>query len=120
LLVAVGTRAEPHSILSPTLCDGHCVASDALIGLGALHRRSRAPAVAAGFVLAPAIWVVGQDLGQLHSGQATDPNTAPIIALLAIAILGGRRARVGARVGARGGLSVYAPLSTSELSATLG
>jgi hypothetical protein len=78
------------------------VVSEALIGLGALHRRSRGPAVAAGFVLALAIWVVGQDFGLLYSGQATDPNTAPIIALSAVAILGGRRVRVGARVGARG------------------
>jgi hypothetical protein len=69
------------------------VVSEALIGLGALHRRARGPAVAGGFVLALAIWVVGQHLGQLYSGQATDPNTAPIIALLAIAILGGGRAR---------------------------
>jgi hypothetical protein len=78
------------------------VVSEALIGLAALHSRGRGPGVAAGFVLALAIWVVGQDLGQLYSGHATDPNTAPIVALLAIAILGGRRARVGARVGARG------------------
>ena len=78
------------------------VASEALIGLAALCRRSRGPAVAAGFVLALAIWVVGQDLGQLYSGHATDPNTAPIVALLAIAILGGRRVRVGARVRAGG------------------
>jgi hypothetical protein len=78
------------------------VVSEALIGLAALHSRSRRPALAAGLVLALALWVVGQDLGQLYSGHATDPNTAPIIALLAIAILGSRRARVGARVGARG------------------
>jgi hypothetical protein len=40
--------------------------------------------------------VVAQDLRQLYSGHATDPNTTPIIAPLALAILGGRRARVGA------------------------
>jgi hypothetical protein len=78
------------------------VVAEALIGLGALYRRTRVPAIAAGFVLALAIWVVWQDVGQLYSGQATDPNTAPIIALLAIAVLGVHRARVGARVGARG------------------
>jgi hypothetical protein len=72
------------------------VVSEALIGLAALHRRGRTPAVAAGFVLSLAIWVVGQDVGQLYSGHATDPNTAPIIALLAIAVLG-PRSRVGAR-----------------------
>ena len=77
------------------------IAAEALIGLGALYRRSRGPAIAAGFVLALAIWVVGQDLGLLYTGQATDPNTAPIIALMAIAILGALPARVGARVPAR-------------------
>jgi hypothetical protein len=77
------------------------VVSEALIGLAALHSRSRGPAVAAGFVLALAIWVVAQDLGQLYSGQATDPNTAPLVALLAIAILGCRPARAGERVDAR-------------------
>jgi hypothetical protein len=78
------------------------VVAEALIGLGALSSRSRGPAVAAGLVLALAIWVVGQDLGQLYSGQATDPNTAPIIALLAIAILGSRRAPAGAHGRVRG------------------
>jgi hypothetical protein len=78
------------------------VVAEALIGLGALYRKSRGPAVAAGFVLALAIWVIGQDLGLLYTGQATDPNTAPIIALMAIAILGSSRARVGAPVRASG------------------
>jgi hypothetical protein len=78
------------------------VVAEALIGLAALHRRGRGPTAVAGFVLALALWVVGQDLGQLYSGQATDPNTAPIIALLAIAMVGGRRSRVGAPVAAVG------------------
>jgi hypothetical protein len=77
------------------------VAAEALIGLAALYSRTRIPAVAAGFALALAIWVIAQDLGQLYSGQATDPNTAPLIALLAIAILGSRRARAGAWEGVR-------------------
>jgi hypothetical protein len=77
------------------------VVAEALIGLGALYRRSRGPAVAAGFVLALAIWVVGQDLGLLYTGQATDPNTALVIALMAIAVLGASRALVGAPVAAR-------------------
>jgi hypothetical protein len=67
------------------------VVAEALIGVGALDRWSRGPAVAAGFVLALAIWMVGQDFGQLWTGQATDPNTAPLIALMAVAILGGHR-----------------------------
>jgi hypothetical protein len=69
------------------------VVAEALVGLGALYRRTRGPAMVAGFVLALAIWVVAQDVGQLYTGQATDPNTALMVALLAIAILGGRPAR---------------------------
>jgi hypothetical protein len=75
------------------------VVAEALIGAGALHRRTRGPAVGAGFGIALAMWIVGQDFGQLFTGQATDPNTAPIIALLAIATLHGGRARVAARFG---------------------
>jgi hypothetical protein len=73
------------------------VVVEALIGLGALYRRSRGPAVAAGLVLALAIWVIGQDFGLLYTGQATDPNTALVIALMAVAILGGLPALVGVR-----------------------
>jgi hypothetical protein len=69
---------------------------EALIGLAALHRRTRVAGVAVGFVLALAIWVIGQDFGLLFSGQATDPNTAPLLALMAVAILGGNRPRVAA------------------------
>jgi hypothetical protein len=71
---------------------------EALIGLAALHRRSRGVAAAAGLVLALAIWVVAQDVGQLYTGQATDPNSGLIIAVLAIGVLGVRSASVGARV----------------------
>jgi hypothetical protein len=31
--------------------------------------------------------VLGQDLGQLYTGRATDPNTGPLLALMAIALL---------------------------------
>jgi hypothetical protein len=72
------------------------VVVETLIGLGALYRRTRVPALAAGFVLALAIWVVGQDVGQLYSGSATDPNTAPLIALMAVAVLARRPAPAGA------------------------
>jgi hypothetical protein len=61
---------------------------EALIGLSALHRRSRDLAVATGFAVALAIWVIAQDVGQLYTGQATDPNSGPLIAVLAIAVLG--------------------------------
>jgi hypothetical protein len=58
-----------------------------LVGVGALSGRTRIWAVAVGLVLSIAIWVFGQDLGQLYSGQATDPNSAPLIALMAVVLL---------------------------------
>jgi hypothetical protein len=74
------------------------VVVEALIGLAALLRRSRGVGAVAGLVLALAIWVVAQDVGQLYTGQATDPNSGLIIAVFAIAILGTSRPRVGAGV----------------------
>jgi hypothetical protein len=72
---------------------------EALIGLAALRGSSRTLAAMAGFVFALAIWVIGQDLGQLYSGQATDPNTGPLIALMAAALIGGRQPRDLSEVG---------------------
>jgi hypothetical protein len=63
------------------------VAAEYLIGVGALARRTRLPAVALGLALTLAFWVLGQDLGQLDSGQATDPNVGPVLALMAVALL---------------------------------
>jgi hypothetical protein len=63
------------------------VAAEALIGVTALFRRMTAFGAAAGLLLAGAIWVLGQDFGQLYTGQATDPNTAPLIMLMAVALL---------------------------------
>lgn len=48
-----------------------------------------APAVRAGLVLAIAsaalIWMLGEAFGGILTGQATDPNTGPLLALLALA-----------------------------------
>jgi hypothetical protein len=63
-------------------------ATEFLVGVGALSRRTRTWAVAIGLMLTIAIWIIGQDLGQLYSGQATDPNSGPLIALMAVVLLG--------------------------------
>jgi hypothetical protein len=67
------------------------VAAEALIGARALARRTMVPAVTLGLVLTLALWVLGQQLGGLNTGQATDPNTGPMLALMAVAILSRRR-----------------------------
>ncbi|HWF26488.1 MAG TPA: hypothetical protein VG275_13615 [Solirubrobacteraceae bacterium] len=65
-----------------------------LIALGSMSPRSRPWALAAGLAVSIAIWVFGQDLGQLYSGRATDPNSAPLIALMAVVLLAGPRGAV--------------------------
>jgi hypothetical protein len=59
-----------------------------LVGVGALARPTRLPAAAVGLALALGFWVGSQDLGGLTSGQATDPNSGPLLALMAIALAG--------------------------------
>lgn len=65
------------------------VVLQAFAGLGALTgRRTRLAAVAVGTGLSLAYWVIGQDMGQFWSGVATDPNTAPLLMLLGVTVLG--------------------------------
>jgi hypothetical protein len=65
------------------------VVLQAFAGLGALTgRRTRLAAVAVGLGLSLAYWVTGQDMGQFWSGIATDPNTAPLLMLLGVTVLG--------------------------------
>jgi hypothetical protein len=80
---SVGTWASQHGALTVY---GLAVV-EFLVGVAALSRRTRTWALAVGFVLSIAIWVIRQDLGLLYSGQATDPNSAPLIALMAVALL---------------------------------
>ena len=61
----------------------------ALVGLTGLARRPwRTAAAAVGALAAIAFWVLGQNIGQMYSGQATDPNTGPLIVLMALALTG--------------------------------
>jgi len=60
-----------------------------LIGLAGLAGRPwRVAAAVAGAVVATSFWVLGQNIGQLYTGQATDPNTGPVIVLMALALVG--------------------------------
>lgn len=62
------------------------------IGLFALRSgRLQRVALWAGIAVALSYWAVGQDFGQLFSGQATDPNAGPLLVLLGLASLGATR-----------------------------
>ena len=72
---------------------GPLVAAEYLIGVGALAPRTRTVAVALGLVLTAAFWALDQKFGELYTGQATDPNSGPVLALMAVALLAGRDVR---------------------------
>jgi hypothetical protein len=69
------------------------VSAEASIGITALRSRSRPLAATAGLVLALGIWVIDQDFGGLFTGQATDPNTGPLFALMALALFAPARGK---------------------------
>lgn len=66
------------------------VAAECLIGLGALVRSMRGPAAALGLALTLVFWVSSQDFGELFTGQATDPNSGPLLALMAVLLIAPR------------------------------
>jgi hypothetical protein len=78
------------------------VVLQAVVGLGVLTgRRTRRAAVLGGIVLSLAFWVTGQGLGQFWSGISTDPNTAPLLILLGVTVLGAAPWRAAALQGRR-------------------
>jgi hypothetical protein len=56
------------------------------VGWCALRPAWRRTALAAGIAVAILYGVFGQDLGGLLTGQATDPGTAPLFVLFALAL----------------------------------
>jgi hypothetical protein len=63
------------------------VIAEYLIGVGALMRRTRVAAVALGAAMALVVWATTQNFGGVFTGQGTDPNTGPLLVLMAIALL---------------------------------
>ena len=58
----------------------------ALVAAGVfLRQQLHRAAIVLAVVIALLIWVAGQDLGGILAGGATDPNTGPLLALLALA-----------------------------------
>jgi hypothetical protein len=43
------------------------------------------PALVLSIIIATAIWVIGENFGGILTGPATDPNTGPLLVLLAFA-----------------------------------
>jgi hypothetical protein len=97
-LASLDTSAGTWASRNGTLAVPALAATEYLVGVGVLSRRTRTAAGATGLVLSIAVWVLGQNFGQLYSGQATDPNSAPLIALLAVVLLSASRKVDGAEL----------------------
>ena len=72
-----------------------CAALSLVIGLGPLVSRHTTVFLVAGVALALDYWMFGEAFGQVFTGIATDPNTGPLLILLALAVYP-NRVRVGA------------------------
>ncbi len=72
------------------------ISLEAFIGISALLTRFwRILSVTLGCLLMVAFWFVGQSLGGYYTGLATDPNTAPLVILLGITIIGAKGIDLG-------------------------
>ena len=87
LLIGWGAGLLAHA---PTLANGALGAVEVLIGLALLLGVGTRHVLVASMLLVVPIWVLGEGLGQVFTGNATDIGAAPLYALLAIAILLGR------------------------------
>jgi hypothetical protein len=64
------------------------VGVQAAIGLAAIPADAlRRAAGVAGIAVSVLFWVFGQSLGELWTGRSTDPNAAPLVVLLALAMM---------------------------------
>ncbi len=73
--------------------------------------------VAAAVVFAAVIWVAAEDFGGILTGTATDPNTGPLLALVAIAYWPARQPRVRLTAKETGMRSMVAVTSNRHLPA---
>jgi hypothetical protein len=78
---SVGSDLTGHATLTAVALTAVFALAAAAIALPTPAARG---ALAVTIVLALAIWVIAQDLGGLLTGSATDPNTAPLLMLLAL------------------------------------
>jgi len=63
-----------------------CAVLSFVIGLGPLVSRQTTVFLVAGAALALDYWVFGEAFGQIFSGIATDPNSGPLLVLLALTL----------------------------------
>lgn len=91
------------------------VALDVLVAMWALVPGwTRRYSLGIGTVIALSGWLLFEGLGNLTSGQSTDPNSGPLIALLALAVVGASRPRPDVAAVAADTSDLDAPLIPHE------
>ncbi len=94
-----------------------CAVLSFLIGLGPLLSRHTTVFLVAGAALALDYWMFGEAFGQPFTGIATDPNTGPLLVLLALALYPNRvPARSAAASGGPGADAAPVPAPAFSLS----
>jgi hypothetical protein len=84
-----------------------------LVGLAVFIRAATRPALVLAALSAAAIWVLAENLGGILTGQGTDPNTGPLLILLAAAYLPCRPRRHAATERERQAQSASQPVRTT-------
>jgi hypothetical protein len=95
LLTAAGRVAAAHPVAGNVVA----TAVAAACALGIWSVRLRRPALLVSIVASAFAWVFGQAFGMLLTGMATDPNTAPLVAILALAVWPDGRGSAGEQGG---------------------
>jgi hypothetical protein len=84
-LAALDRHAEAavagHGLAVAVVLAAICVGVGACVLLGGRWARA---SIAVAIVVAVVIWVVGENFGMIFAGGATDPNSGPLLALLAL------------------------------------
>jgi hypothetical protein len=92
------------------------VTVEGAIGLLSLSQgKVRPVAVWCGIALAGVFWLVGQSCGLIFSGQATDPNSGPLVILLGLAAAGATRP-ADARMARHGGVNRFGKLVAPRMA----
>ncbi|MGH9075914.1 MAG: hypothetical protein ACRDY0_00400 [Acidimicrobiales bacterium] len=95
-LLAVARHTDAVVLAHPVAVTAGLGGLEVVVGLGVLARVGRRWALGAGIALSALYWVTFQYFGTIFGGDGTDPGTAPLMVLLALALWPARRpAHVG-------------------------
>ncbi|MFL6110109.1 MAG: hypothetical protein ACJ786_01960 [Catenulispora sp.] len=87
-LARLDRTTSAHALAGGGRTVGALVAVMVVVGLFGLVRGGpRALAAALGIALAAAMWLLGQGLVELATGRSTDPNSGPLLIVMALALV---------------------------------